>query len=70
MLRPGLLARQSAPCGAASHPTNPAGVCASPREAAPRYGPDSWPSIVRKMPAAMTVPMTPARFGPIANISR
>ena len=27
-------------------------------------------SIVRKTPAAMTVPMTPARLGPMANIRR
>ena len=39
-------------------------------DAASRCGAGYWPSIVRKMPAAMTVPMTPARFGPMANISR
>ena len=31
----------------------------------PRYS-----NIVRKMPAAMTVPITPARFGPMANINK
>ena len=49
--------------GADGRPTTPPG-------ARTVHGAHAYPSIVRKMPAATTVPMTPAKFGPMANISR
>ena len=60
--------RPAASPRATAWPRAPANRTA-PREARLSAG-AYWPSIIRKMPAAMTVPMTPARFGPMANISR